>query len=146
MLQKSWIEKIPNFLNMDSKKSIEYLEFLKKNKEAKLELDNSIPSLLDYFNYVHRHALNKLSQREMIQVTLAVKKFNGFNLKKFSINQIYFSYFLCPFAIISSVHANEPRYSEDITDLKIIHYFPKISKILNQSIVYIENDIHLSTQ
>ncbi len=77
----------------------------------------------------------------MRRVILAVKNFNGLNLKKLCIKQIYFSYFLCPFAIITSVHASDPRYSEDITDLKLIHYFPKILKTLNNSIDYIEDDV-----
>lgn len=144
MLKKSWVEKIPDILNIDSKSSIEYLEILKYKYEAKLELDDSIPFLLNLFNNVLKNANRELSKRETKQVLLALKKFNGLNLKKFVITHIYFSYFICPFAIISSAHENIPRYSDDIPDLKIISNYPTISKYIKNSLTYIEKDIRLS--
>lgn len=144
MLNKSWVEKIPDVLNIDSKSSIEYLEILKNKHKAKLELDDSIPFLLNLFNDVLKNANKELSKREMKQVLLALKNFNGLNLKKFLITQIYFSYFICPFAIISSAHENIPRYSDDIPDLKIISNYPKISKNIKNSLTYVEKDIGLS--
>lgn len=144
MLEKSWIKKIPDVINIDSKKSISYLKFLERNTKAKLELDASVPFLLKLFNNILKNANKELSKREMKQVLLGMKNFNGFNLKKFLITQIYFSYFICPFAIISSAHQNIPRYSDDITELKIISNFPKISRILNNSISYIEKDMQQS--
>ena len=144
MLKNSWIEKIPDVLNINSKNSIECLEMLKDKYKAKLELDDSIPFLLNLFNDVLKNARKELSKREMKQVLLALKNFNGLDIKKFLITQIYFSYFICPFAIISSAHENIPRYSDDIPDLKIISNYPRISKHIKNSLAYVEKDIRLS--
>jgi len=142
LLKKSWIDKIPEAICIKTniKKNIMDFESLIRNKKAQLELDKSTSIFLEHFKKVFKLVDKELSKREMNKVLKTVKKMSGIDIKRIYLTQTYFSCLLCPLAIITSIHAVKPRYSEEIEyeKLGLIKNFNEILKHLGRSVSFIK--------
>jgi len=149
LLGKSWITEISDGfdISVDIETRIKNIERISADKSAKAELDKSTKIFLKTFKKVFKSVNRKLSERGMKIVLHTVKKDVGIDLKRLYLTQTYFSYFLCPFAFITSIYAVDPRYEDrrKYKDLKLIKYFPEIKEELEKAISYIGQEVPRSS-
>ena len=143
LLEKtSELNNIPKIFGIktDIKKAANDFKALIANDKAKIEFDKSAPVFLNAFKNVLKQFDRKTSKIEIRKILREVKKIYGIDILRLCKSQICFSFFLCPFAIITSPYAVDPRYSieQRYKELNLIKHFPEIQKNLKDLIAYIE--------
>jgi hypothetical protein len=123
-------------------KAVNDFKALIKNKEAEVELDKSVPIILNTFKNVLKQFNNKTTKIEIRNVISEVKNKYGIDIIRVYRSQIFFSFFLCPFSIITSPYAVDPRYSieQKYKELNLIKCFPDIQRNLERLIAYIKEE------
>lgn len=124
-------------------KAINDFKALIMNNKAKIELDKYAPVFLNAFKNVLKQFNRKTSKMEIKKVLREVKKKYEIDILRLCRLQIYFSFFLCPFAIITSPYAIDPRYSikHKYKELNLIKHYLEIQRNLKDLIAY--NSIYI---
>lgn len=120
-------------------KAINDFKALIMNNKAKIEFDKYAPVFLNAFKKVLKQFNRKTSKMEIRKVLREVKKKYEIDILRLCRSQIYFSFFLCPFAIITSPYAINPRYSIEhkYKELNLIKHYLEIQRNLKDLIAYI---------
>jgi hypothetical protein len=129
-------------IKTDIKKAAYDFKALIANDKAKIEFDKSAPVFLNAFKDVLKQFDRKTSKIEIRKILREVKNIYGIDILRLCKSQIYFSFFLCPFAIITSPYAIDPRYSREqkYKELNLIKHFLEIQRNLEDLIAYIEEE------
>jgi hypothetical protein len=131
--------KIPEIFGIKTDiKVINDLKALIMNNKAKIELDKYAPVFLNVFKTVLKQFNIKASKMEIRKVRREVKKKYEIDILRLCRLQIYFSFFLCPFAIITSPYAINPRYliEHKYKELNLIKHYIEIQRNLKDLIAY----------